>query len=201
MKNLIKGIIVLILANNAYAAEIMAPFGLQWGESKQALKKKGVVYEKCTTNLSLTICTTNKPLKSVSFGDIYQLIFDSKQGLQKVIMLSNDITDDITGSEGKALYSKVKSSLVKKYGESKDYEYNGLKLYDEYDEFYQCLAYSGCGSWLSLWEPSGGGTALVSLEGLGRGKGYLKLTYESKKWTTIVDERKSKENSKDDDAL
>ena len=202
MKKVITGIIIFILVNNAYAAETetLAPFGLNWGESKQKLKKSGVVFDKCTTELGLSICSTKKPIKPVSFGDIYQLVFDSKRGLQKAVMLSNDITDDITGREGKELYGKVKNSLVKKYGEAKDYEYSGLKLYDEYDEFYQCLAYSGCGSWLSFWEPVNGGTVSVSLEGLGRGKGFLKISYESKKWAIVVDERKKKESSDDDNA-
>ena len=203
MKNAIKVIIIFILVNNAYATETetIAPFGLHWGESKQKLKKSGVVLDKCTTDKRLSICTTKKPIKPVSFGEIYQLIFDSKRGLQKVTMLGNDITGDITGSEGKELYIKVKSSLAKKYGETKDYEYSGLKVYDEYDEFYQCLAYSGCGSWLSFWEPVNGGTLSVSLEGLGRGKGFLKISYESKKWAIVVDERKKKESSNDDNAL
>ena len=203
MKNVITGFIIFILVNAAYAAETetLAPFGLHWGESKQKLNKSGVVFEKCITDRELSICTTKKPIKPVSFGDIYQLVIDSKRGLQKVAMLSNDITDDITGSEGKELYAKVKSSLIKKYGEAKDYEYSGWKIYDEYDEFYQCLAYPGCGSWLSYWEPQNGGTVSVSLKGIGRGKGYLKITYESKKWAVVVNERKKKESSYDESAL
>ena len=116
-------------------------------------------------------------------------------------MMSKNIDDDITGSKGKELYSKIKSSLTNKYGDSKNYEYTGRKIYDEYDEFYQCLKYSGCGNWMSFWEAKEGGIVALEIEGAARGKGYLRLSYESKNWSGIINERKQKTDMNDIDSL
>lgn len=192
---------VIFFITNVNAAEMAAPFGFEWGMSKKKVEGKGVVFDKCETNLTLTICTTKKAIKSISFGERYSLIFDSRLGLQKVSLISKNVTGDITGSSGKKLYSKVKDSLTKKYGDSESYEYVGRKLYKEYDEFYQCLKYPGCGTWTAFWQPTEGGVVVAELKGLARGTGYLNLAYESKKWSNVIDARKAKENSSDDDAL
>jgi hypothetical protein len=182
-------------------AEILAPFGFTWGMSKETIISKGVVFKECKSDRSLDICQTKKSIRSVSFGDTYILFIDSKTGLQKIVMASKNITNDIRGTSGKELYFKVKKSLIKKYGEPKNYEYIGKKLYKEDDEFYQCLKYSGCGSWTSFWIKPKKGTVVAELLGLTRGKGYLKLGYESKSWSDILTSLKSQESDNDDAAL
>ncbi|GAD29940.1 hypothetical protein PLEI_1594 [Photobacterium leiognathi lrivu.4.1] len=200
MKKLIS-ISLLLLSTSSIASGIKAPFGLAWGMSKSDLTSAGVELSECSTDKGVERCQTLKPVKGVSFGQLYALFIDQEKGLHKVIMISQDITSDISGSKGKALYSKVKSSLDKKYGESKSYEYFGNKLYDEYDEFYQCLKYDGCGSWVSFWSPKDGGNAIAELKGLSRGHGFLRLAYESNTWSQIVDSMKKREQASDDDAL
>ena len=200
MKRLLP-VIFLLSSANVFAKEITAPFGFQWGQSQKVLENKGVPLTDCSTKNKLTSCNTIKPIKGVSFGEQYRLILDDEKGLQKVILISKDITSDITGSDGKALYEKIKQSLTKKYGVPEAYESMGLKLYKEYDEFYQCLKYEGCGNWVAFWQIENGGNAIVKLKGLSRGKGYLTLTYESKEWSAIVDSLKARENASDDDAL
>jgi len=194
-------VIFLFVTTNVVASEVTAPFGLKWGQTQKELTDKKVDLTDCSTSKKITSCKTINPVKGVSFGDLYMLFIDDDKGLQKIKMLSKDISSDISGSEGKALYSKVKSSLTKKYNAPKAYEYIGQKLYDEYDEFYQCLKYDGCGSWFSFWEVKNGGNAFVELKGLSRGKGYLVLTYESKEWSSIIDSLKQRETASDDDAL
>lgn len=194
-------VIFLLFTTNVVASEVTAPFGLQWGQTQKDLTDKKVDLTDCSTSKKITSCKTTNPIKGVSFGELYMLFIDDEKGLQKIKMLSKDITSDITGTKGKALYSKVKGSLTKKYSAPKSYEYFGLKLYDEYDEFYQCLKYDGCGSWISFWKVKNGGNAIVELKGLARGKGYLTLTYESKEWSAIIDSLKQREKASDEDAL
>jgi len=204
MKIYLQVIVVLLMTTNVYAGEVQAPFGFHWGESKQQITKQGVKLVGCNTNLSLTLCNTKKAIKSVSFGEGYQLIFDSRKGLQKVVMVSENITSDITGIEGKSLYEKIKNSLIKKYGEvdaDGSFEISGLKLYNENDEFYQCLAYEGCGYWQTLWSPESGGVILMQLRGISRGTGFLKMSYESKLWNDIIDHRNVIKDSGDSNAL
>jgi len=189
---------------NASASEAKAPFGFHWGENIQQIKSKNIILSKCKRDKSLTTCRTSKAIRNLSFAEIYVLIFDSQLGLQKVMMLSKDITDDATGNQGKKLYSKVKDSLIKKYGEPNEKfssESSGLELYKDYDEFYQCLAYSGCGMWISAWTPRGGGTIILELKGVNRGKGFLEIDYESKNWSDIIEKRNEKQNKIDSDAL
>lgn len=183
-----------------------APFGFEWGQSQDDLKKKGVSLAGCINDGDFVACEAKNPIKPVSFGDIYLPRFHKTEGLQWVGVLSNRFEDDISGSEGKELYDKVKQSLIKKYKEpdaSLSQEVFGLTVYDGYDEFYQCLAYSGCGYWGSLWNfhKDGGGAVNLQLIGLGRGVGRLKIIYESNKWSGLLDEMKEKINSSDDDSL
>jgi len=192
---------LIILSSTAHAREVEAPFGLTWGATKSSLESKGVTFNKCTPNGILAICETRKTIKPISFGETYVLLFHPKLGLRKVMMLSNDISDDITGRKGKELYSKIQSALSKKYGAPNNYEYTGRKVYKEFDEFYQCLKYSGCGQWLSLWDSKEGGAVVLEVKGSSRGKGFLKLTYESKSWSGIVDAIQNRTNTDDIDSL
>jgi hypothetical protein len=116
-------------------------------------------------------------------------------------MISKDITGDIYGTDGKEQYSDLKSKLTKKYDIPDSYEYVGRKLWDEPDEFYQCLAYPGCGTYASFFETKSGETVSIALKGLGRGKGYLKITYEGPSWSDAVDAYRNKESKSDEDAL
>jgi hypothetical protein len=102
---------------------------------------------------------------------------------------------------GIKLYGKVKTSLSNKYGEPTQYEYTGNELYDEYDEFYQCLMYDGCGTWASFWSIENGGVVMIELKGLSRGTGYLNMAYESAKWPNIVDRINKEKSQSDMDAL
>lgn len=70
----------------------------------------------------------------------------------------------------------MKSKLTAKYGTpTNSYEYIGRKLWDEYDEFYQCLAYSGCGAWISLFESKAGESIALQLNASVAGKVLSRL--------------------------
>jgi len=199
----IAGIIALLMSCAVSANTQEGPFGLKWGSSIKEIKAKGIKLEKANSESVLSIYTTKKLPKNLSLADIYVLTFDKKYKLQNVAMLSKDISDDIYGADGKEKYLSIKEKLIKKYGApSFEYEYIGRDLFDEADEFYQCLAYSGCGTWLSAFEPKVENfSALIELKGMGRGKGYIELTYEGPSWSDVVDAMKSSASKSDDDAL
>ncbi|RDL46190.1 hypothetical protein DN730_03905 [Marinomonas piezotolerans] len=170
---------IAILGNSLSWAESTAfpePFGLKWGMSNQELIQAGFNSPRPTGQFEyLTSVTTPKPW---SKGDQY-LALTYKSNLVKLIVSSNTFTADLYGSEGKALYESVNSIMTKKYGQPSDkLEYVGMKLYDDADEFYQCLDYDGCGAYVTQYQISGGFLA-VEIEGQGRGKGFVKITYES----------------------
>ncbi len=184
------------------AKESTAPLGLTWGLSQEQVKKQGVILRKCKNGKGLIICRTMNPPKPVSFGDFYYLVFYPQKGLIGAGIIGQDISDDSTGAEGKALYAKVKASLGKKYGQpASEYEYVGRKLYDEDDEFYQCLRYAGCGSWFSVWEADSSGSVDIKIEGTLRGEGRLMINYKSKELTQILNDIEAAEAASDADAL
>ncbi|WP_338268007.1 hypothetical protein [Marinomonas pontica] len=169
--------VVLSFSCPIFAAEkFPSPFGLEWGMSHAELQAVGFSAPKPLEDFEYaTSVSTPKPW---SQGNSY-FALSYKDKLVKAIVESKPITDDVYGSEGKALYSSVKSILVKKYGNpSSEFEHTGMKLYDDADEFYQCLEYSGCGGYMASFSV-GGGSIQVSIEGSRRGQGNVKITYES----------------------
>lgn len=111
--------------------------------------------------------------------------------------------DDIFGSEGKKKFAALKEGLIKKYGNpSNEMERVGLELWDEPDEFYQCLAYNGCGLWIAIFEHKESGQNIVlSLKGLRRGEGLIELTYEGPMWSKVIYELEQRKLKADDSAL
>ena len=201
MKFTLISIVIWLFAIDVYAVETQAPFGLSWGQNKSELESKGIVFSVCADDGMFDACLTANTVKPVSFGENYLLFFDSENGLQKVGLFGKEITGDITGKKGKEAYTKIKSSLSKKYGQPESQEHFGLHLYSEYDEFYQCLRYDGCGVWRSFWKPDGGGKVVLGIHGISRGRGKLVMDYQSKNFSGISDAHKKQKQAKDDDAL
>ncbi|NOS98753.1 MAG: hypothetical protein HOP25_09830 [Methylotenera sp.] len=176
------------------------PFGLSWGSTESKVKSMGVTLIKTTSSGNVNVYTSTSLPKNISFAESYTLLFNPSQGLQKVTVVSKNINNDITGREGKELYETVKSQLTTKYSTPpKSTELTGLKLWKEYDEFYQCLKYSGCGLWVSLWEAPN--PIALELKGINRGTGFLRLTYEGPAWSQIVDDNKNQSSKEDASAL
>jgi hypothetical protein len=146
---------------------------------------------------------TNHLPNDLSIAEQYTLVFDTEYNLQKIILISKDIDSDLYGSKGKEIFADLKSKLAKKYGNSTTgLEMVGRKLFNEQDEFYQCLAYEGCGDWIALYEDEKQGASVVlELKGLGRGKGYINITYEGPNWSNVVDALKQKESESDAKSL
>lgn len=171
--------IILLTAASTFAhanEPFPEPFGLIWGMTESKLKEIG--FSQVNESGGLAIYSSVTVPKAWSKAENY-IAVTYKGRLVKAAANSYDFTDDILGSEGKGNYEQIKSLLTRKYGNPKShYEEVGRKLYNEPDEFYQCLEYSGCGAYLSLYAFSEGIIA-VQLNGKGRGEGYLTISYES----------------------
>jgi len=178
-----------------------APFGLSWGESKSAVENKGINLQASGGQGRVSSYKTNHLPNDLSIAELYTLIFDTEYNLQKIILISKDIDSDIYGSKGKEIFADLKSKLAQKYGNpTSGLEIVGTELYNEQDEFYQCLAYEGCGTWISLYKKQDV-SVVLKLNGLGRGKGYITITYEGPNWSNVVDALKQKESELDAKSL
>lgn len=202
MKSLFLFVCFLLLSPVSFSAE-NGPFGLSWGLKESDLRSKGVKLERISSTINLEVFKTTYLPKNISISESYLIIIHRRFGLQKVVMVSKNITEDAYGSKGKEIFSDLKSKLTAKYGDpSNGLERVGIKLYEDIDEFYQCLAYDGCGMWVAMFEDKVQGEAVsLALKGMGRGEGYIELTYEGPKWSDAVDTQKSDESKSDADAL
>ena len=208
MKNAIIFVIALAVSNLAVAespaqiyGKFSAPFGLEWGMSKEQVTEMGV---NLTPHPSAKGAYTAKILpKNLSDAEEYYLVFEQGFGLVKVSAHTKNITSDLYGSKGKERYSQLKTAIVNKYGKpSRELEATGrARIYDNIDEFYQCLNYDGCGYWVSLWGNSAGGGIALNIEGLSRGTGYIALTYESLAFYTAHEKEEAEKSRSDEDAL
>lgn len=206
MKNMKKIALALLLTPLVAIPSLAsadAPFGLTWGMSKSEVESLGVTLFDEEQNRNIKLYRTNELPIDLSNAEFYGLIFDENRGLQKITMVSDTISNDAYGREGKSAYDRIKTALIGKYGDpTNDYDFIGLKLWDESDEFYQCLAYDGCGGWASFFEnEETGEVTALSLNGLRRGEGYLTLEYEGPGWGAALDDKDSAVNSQDNEAL
>ncbi len=201
-KLFLTGLLLLSNAFPTFAAD--GPLGLSWGLSVPQVNKLSSGLKALKTDGKFTIYTTTNLPKNLSFAESYNLTFHSNFGLQKIVIIGKTINSDPTGNEGKKTYSELKNSITERYGlPSNKYsmETIGNKLYKEYDEFYQCLKYQGCGAWSSLWDLNENGTIALEIKGLSRGSGYLILSYEGPKWSEAVDMHRNERSSVDKSAL
>lgn len=200
---LVLAISILFGAESFCAAKEVSngPFGLTWGSSIDEVRALGIQLTEVDKKGRLTICMTTSLPKNLSIGKDYVLLFDSQYGLQKAIMISKAITDDVYGTKGKKIYSRLKLKLSKKYGTAELMEYVGEDLYNESDEFYQCLKYPGCGDWLSYFDLDSNGFISLKLEGLRRGEGHIVLLYEGPMWSKVIDAKDKNISNSDDQAL
>lgn len=198
MKRYLMFFAALLLTLPAYSEEFPAPFGLTWKMSEQELRSHG--FSDVSNTGGMKIMQSFSAPKAWSRAEKYFAV-TYKGELVKAIAVSKSFTDDVYGIKGKELYSQMKSILSKKYGApASSYEVVGNSLYDELDEFYQCLGYSGCGSYLAMYEFQGG-TIGIQLEGERRGQGYLRVGYESPYFSEAKDQINSANTESDTEAF
>jgi hypothetical protein len=170
-------IISALLLNIAYAGG-EAAFGLNWGETIESIKNKKVDLSLLAEEDGLKFYKCSTLPKDISDVLKYYLIFDDSSRLVKITAEFMEIKNDPYGREGKNRFANLDSLLCLKYAPGKSYQYSGYKLYQESDEFYECLAYEGCGTWIKFYKAENK-SAILQLKGIGRGNGFAVLTIES----------------------
>ena len=179
--------------------EVQAPFGLEWGAKKESFSGM----HNCEPNGQFVICRTKFVPKTLSDADYYMLGFHVAEGLQKVSYVGENIINDYFGRKGKERFEHLKSALLRKYPKAKQDElvWINRRLYEDLDEFYECLLYGPrCGVHVLLLDP-GKGSILMKIHGVSGGKGFVDLTYESPKWDRLIDSKEEAEKAQDEDAL
>lgn len=193
--------LLLPLAVSAQSVEKEAPFGLSWGMSYDQLDKLDVLLTEVSNTDGMLIYKTTSLPKNLSEIDYYLLVVTKKRGLQKISVIGETIGEDPSGRKGKEKYDYFVGIVSDRYGERETVaEHFGTRLYDEVDEFYQCLDYSGCGMWVSLWKNKGI-TAAVQIEGISRGEGYVTIQIEGPNWSKILGDREQDKLQSDKDAF
>jgi len=173
-------LVMLTIPQQAIAFK-QAPMGLKWGMKSSSIPG-GVTPVKKSHNY--LIATANNPelikIPKIRKVDEVVLVF-ANGGLQKVAILFSQFEEDVMGTKGKELYFKIKTILIRKYGQppSKDIiEVTGKTLYRDPDEFYQCLNYAGCGLYWTFIEVENMNVS-VELKGYSRGTGQVVIQYEN----------------------
>jgi hypothetical protein len=185
----------------AVSAEGDALFGLKWLMSPKQVRAAGVEMTLVQGTKFLTAYKTDSLPKNYSMAEGYQLIFYKDSFLGKIIMSSVDITDDLYGSKGKEKFQIVYDQISAKNKLTNKFMYSGQELYKDRDEFYQCLKYKGCGSWIAFFD---GDNKIIALElkPLERGEGYISIRAEAKpEWSNFLDQIKAQESSKDSESF
>ena len=192
--------LVLLVVAMSFANS--APFGLTWGmHHRDVANVVGGFYPQEGGDNFFYTCKVSTMPKNHSDADFYMLVFTAKDSLLvKVVMYSVDIKEDPYGSKGYELFNKISQQLRTKYGFVKEVKAMGLALYNENDEVYQCLKYPGCGSYVELLQKDGTDVVL-SLEGVERGEGFIKIGFESELFSKRIDQRKEQLNKANTEAF
>jgi hypothetical protein len=178
-----------------------AMFGLRWGMTTAQVKASGVKLDFQEQEGDIKTYKAPSLPKGLSDFEGYALGFADDK-LAKIVAASKDITGDLTGSEGKARYEELKSMIAEKYGSPiNERRRTGLKLFEDRDEFYECLKYDGCGAWAAWWEKP---TVFITIRvhGKRRGVGYIRIVAEAQpQWHQAMDALKSGRKNSDRQAF
>ncbi|MGB8275412.1 MAG: hypothetical protein WCF16_09130 [Alphaproteobacteria bacterium] len=173
--------------SSAAAENVKAPFGLTWGMQVADLKAAGITIHSTSTTGDLTVVNAKEVPGAFDNTYLVTMLFDRQLGLVKVRWVGTNVQDDATGRQGRASYAEMKKFVTETYGSPTDETMVvGARLFDQDDEFYQCLSYEGCGVWSAIWEQQPSGGVLLSIEGLGAGKGFVQVDFESSGWQEAV---------------
>ena len=183
--------------------DLTGPFGVDWGMSISSLNAAGA---DCTLNErdvdGLDRYECSKLIKPFSNADFLLVYAHPTQGVLRISMLGETITDDPSGIRGLERYSSYKSALTKRYGEPADTsEYHGEDLYLATDEFYECLDHSGCGSYVSIFQ-KGGALAMLEINSTGKkGQGWLSILYQAPQFQDALDAHEASQAARELDSL
>lgn len=196
-----------MLLDVSYAQQVNSTLievcGLSSGMTKAQIQALGVKLTESSNDHGFRVYQTSKLPQNPAFAESYGLVVDDKYGLVKIRVIGANITNDIFGTDGKAQFDSIAKALEGKYGSPKQtYDYIGLKLWNNSDEFYQCLAYDGCGGWAKFYESKKAGLRIVlELKGINRGVGYNQVWYEFENFDKAIAKLKQAKQAQTMDAL
>lgn len=200
LKSVTTCLIILLWSTSCLADN--APFGLNWGMTKSQAKTQGLEIYPIDQEFGLELFVAKELPKDLSIvKGHYELTFDSNRGLQQVKMVSQKIENDPSGNKGKELFSKLKTALIKKYGEPiVNYQRVNNKLSDSDNKFYQCLSDSECGGWMVIFGNNNMSINL-ELEGTPQAEGQIYLVYSGPNWVQVLEEVDKREAKSLEEAL
>ena len=201
MKKIVLILITLLTVSPFALAGGQAMFGLEWGMSPDQVKNLGTKLALKMKVNNLSVYTAKLLPKNLKDADYYNLVFDNSDLLVKIIMVGEMITDDIYGEKGRARFEELARELKEKYEEVKSITETGIKAYDSPDEFYQCLAFKGCGLWVKMFKGDNK-NIILQLNGVTKGEGYIDIRVEAyPEWEVITGKKKPVEFVEDAEAL
>jgi hypothetical protein len=165
-----------------------AAFGYYFGLTPEQIQEAGIDLESQSSEGKFSVFkAASAPLAWHGTED-YRLFFFNNT-LSSVKGVGRHITGDPTGSRGKDAYKELLTALTEKYGKPKSsYHKVGGRLFKDPHEFYQCLAYDGCGLWLDMFNLPDR-TILLQLKGVGRGTGFITLAYDAEpEWSNAMEQ-------------
>ena len=115
----------------AAPAVAAAPFGLEWGLSKEELEAKGIKLAEVPTNEGSQRFSATGLSKLVAGVETVVVDFGFDNRLWKVIAASEDFPNDPYGFKVKARYGELNDILTEKYGKGKATHRTGGSIYDE----------------------------------------------------------------------
>ena len=183
--------------------DLTGPFGVDWGMSVSSLNAAGA---DCTLNErnvdGFDRYECSKLIKPFSNADFFLVYAHPTQGVQRISMLGETITDDPSGIRGLERYNNYKSALAKRYGKPADtYEYQGQDLYLAADDIYECLDHSGSGSYVSIFQ-KGRALAMLEINSTGKkGRGWVTILYEGPQFQDALDAYEASQAAQELDSL
>ena len=186
MRNAIIFIIALAVSGIALAeshaqnyGKYAAPFGLEWGMSKEQLTAMGV--KLTPIDEAEGVYTAERLPKKLRDVKEYTLLLKQGFGLVKATAETNAFKSDYSGSAAKKRYSQLKTAIINKYGRPDTVaEQTGVNgTYQRRHQFYQCLMSVGCGAWASIWSNKKDGYISLYILGVSRSEGVVSIGYES----------------------
>lgn len=165
--------------SNYPGAKTQAAFGYYFGLTINQIESSGIHIDIIEKQGPFVLTRTNSAPSPWVDAEAYTLVFYEGK-LQLILGTGKTITEDSAGIKGKQKYKELNDALIAKYGKPKISQHSvGHAVWNESDEFYQCLSYDGCGAWESIW--TGGEKSItLRLKGLGkRGVGFIEISYQS----------------------
>lgn len=192
MKKLLCSVVIIGLA----LFEVFAgPFGLEWGMSLNDVKAKGEILTELEATYS-SRAFSYLPIKRHSTFIEYEIELGLEEGLMRVAAVSNAIKSNKYGTEVKAAFEAIASSISKMYGkpieEIEEVDKESFWVKDSPD--WMMSLYEGARRIMTIWGNEDTGVVL-SIEPISLQSARLVLLYVSPQYYQYLDRIESAANS------